>query len=60
LTPVLCEGVKKDPSPSRGEIVDPSGWDVDPAGGDSGREDDVDEGEFIMSEYISLSRSKSR
>jgi hypothetical protein len=58
LTPVLCDGVKKDPRPSRGDNVDERGcWlfdDVD------GRVDDEEgEGEFMMREYISFSRSKS-
>lgn len=58
MTPVLCDGVKKDPRPSRGDNVDERGcWlfgDVE------GRADDEEgEGEFMMREYISFSRSKS-
>jgi len=59
LTPVLCDGVKKDPRPSLGDNVDERGcWlfaDVD------GRVEDEEEGEgeFMMREYTSFSRSKS-
>ena len=59
MTPVLCDGVKKDPRPSRGDNVDERGcWLFDDV---EGRVDDEEEGEgeFMMREYISFSRSKS-
>ena len=50
LTPVLCEGVKKDPRPSRGESVEPRGCEVDPEDGARGRDEEVEDGEFIIKE----------
>jgi hypothetical protein len=59
LTPVLCDGVKKDPRPSRGDNVDERGcWLLDDVDGRVDEEDEG-EGEFMMSEYMSFSRSKS-
>lgn len=58
MTPVLCDGVKKDPRPSLGDNVDERGcWLFDD---DEGRvEDEEGEGEFMMREYIFFSKSKS-
>ena len=55
---MLCDGVKKDPRPSLGDNVDERGcWLFDD---DEGRvADEEGEGEFMMREYISFSRSKS-
>lgn len=50
MTPVLCEGVKKDPRPSRGESVEPRGCEVDPEDGARGRDEEVEDGEFIIKE----------
>jgi hypothetical protein len=59
LTPVLCDGVKKDPSPSLGDMADAKGVGlVAEDKGDTLLEAD-DEGEFMIREYMPLSRSKS-
>ena len=59
MTPVLCEGVKKDPRPSLGDNVDERGcWLFDDVDGRVVDEEEG-EGEFMMREYMSFSRSKS-
>lgn len=59
MTPVLCDGVKKDPRPSRGDIVEDRGcWLFEEVGGRVEAEDEG-VGEFMMREYMSFSKSKS-
>ena len=59
MTPVLCDGVKKDPRPSLGDNVDERGcWLFDDVDGRLVDEEEG-EGEFMMREYMSFSRSKS-